>query len=480
MNLRDTAISEREICQRFNIHLDLDDSGERTVYFSEKSDLSILDYLRFRMKIELRPIRISEELLKAKMSSSQIENTIANEIKGKESANKNHAADQVSDNKIVNVINSIITESITAGASDIHLEPSENNLKVRTRIDGVLFNKAQLDLADHPEIISRIKIMSGLDIAEKRRPQDGRIRFSQNGRLVDIRVSVIPTDFGEKAVLRILDKDQLRLNLASLGFTAEQLEIFKRNVSSTSGIILVTGPTGSGKTTTLYAALNHLKSGDVNISTVEDPIEYSLEGINQTQVKPEINLTFSAMLRALLRQDPNIIMVGEIRDRDTLEIAIRASQTGHLVLSTVHTNSAVSTITRLLDLGTEPFLLSSSLKMIVAQRLVRKICPNCKSNKVSEEYKVAVAQFGESGLSTLTEGQGCSQCNNSGYRGRTALYEVLQLNDEMREIIHKRGSERELLKCACIESFKTMKENSIDLIKNGLTTPAEVIRELGT
>lgn len=473
------AISVKEMYQRFKLHVEERDSEERRIFFSEESDLSALEFIKYQSQCKLVPIRVEPGKLAAIHEGvSEAVKTTNPDKKLQEKGQKTDVP-SVSDNRIIIEINSILAEAIESQCSDVHLEPGEKQLKLRTRVDGVLIQKKQIPLSDHPELISRIKIMSGLDIAEKRRPQDGRIRFNCEGRLVDIRVSVIPTDFGEKAVLRILDKEQLRLDLNSLGLTTDQLEIFKKNITATSGIILVTGPTGSGKTTTLYAALNILKSGDVNISTVEDPIEYNLEGINQTQVKPEINLTFAAMLRALLRQDPNIIMVGEIRDKETLEIAIRASQTGHLVLSTVHTNSAVSTITRLLDLGTEPFLLSSSLKMIVAQRLVRKICQSCKESNSNENEQKAAEQIGIAIQSSLAFGRGCSSCNNSGFRGRMAIYEILPIDENLREIIHNRGSEKELLKHARTNSFRTMKERAVELVLEGLTTPSEVIRELG-
>jgi len=330
------------------------------------------------------------------------------------------------------------------------------------------------------ETLSRIKIMSGLDIAEKRRPQDGRIRFPVDGRTVDIRVSIIPTDFGEKAVLRLLDKQSLRLDLKELGFSTSQLQLFVERIAQPNGIILVTGPTGSGKTTTLYAVLQHLKSPTVNISTVEDPIEYNLEGINQTQVKPDIHLTFAAMLRAILRQDPNIIMIGEIRDRETLDIAIQASLTGHLVLSTVHTNSAVATVTRLLDMGAEPYLLASSLKLIVAQRLVRKLCPQCLSDRLDDSYHTAARKLGVTLGVGARSAPGCSGCSFTGFRGRTAVYELLPLGSQLGAAINSGASEQEILSIARSNSFQTMVETAASLINSGITSPIEVLRELGS
>lgn len=469
---------DKSFYQKFKLYLDYRESGKPVLYVSDNSDLSVLDYLRFKTKESLRPIRVSNSQLLEMINDGDSENKAA-EFRHNNPASSESDLEYASDNKIVKGINAILSQAIKSQASDIHFEPGEKYLRVRNRLDGVLNDVKQLNLSEHPEILSRIKIMSKLDIAEKRRPQDGRIRFGIDDRLVDIRVSIIPTDFGEKAVLRILDKEQLKLDLNSLGFADDQLRLFRNNIASTSGIILVTGPTGSGKTTTLYAALNHLKSSSINISTVEDPIEYNLDGINQTQVKPDINLTFAAMLRALLRQDPNIIMVGEIRDRETLEIAIRAAQTGHLVLSTVHTNSGVSTVTRLLDLGTEPFLLASSLRMIVAQRLVRKICGNCSTGEVTKEENSAALQLGIGDAFILNNGSGCEECNHSGYKGRTAMYEILNIDDDLREIIHSRGSEKDVLDCARLKGYRTMKERAVNLISERITTATEIIRELG-
>jgi len=379
---------------------------------------------------------------------------------------------------IVDELHAIITNAISQQASDVHFESGESHLLCRFRVDGVLVNRNKLDLDKAPAVLSRIKIMAGLDIAEKRRPQDGRIRFPFGDRVVDIRVSVIPTQFGEKAVLRLLDKQQLRLDLSSLGMTPTQQEVFRSHISLPNGIVLVTGPTGSGKTTTLYAALQYLKTPEVNISTVEDPIEYELSGINQTQVKPEIGLTFSTMLRALLRQDPNVIMVGEIRDRETLDMAIRASLTGHLVLSTIHTNSAVATVTRLLDMGAEPFLLASSLRLVVAQRLVRLLCPSCHDTVISSEYRAAARKLGIELGPGARSSRGCDQCGGTGFKGRTAIYELLTVGDRLRDAVGRRASEQQLLEISRSDSFSTMSEEAERYINHGLTSPGEVLREL--
>jgi type II secretory ATPase GspE/PulE/Tfp pilus assembly ATPase PilB-like protein len=360
---------DQGFCSRFRICPDDTDSAR--IWISERTDLSVLGYVRTALGMRSLPRRVPDDQLELKIAARF--GTAGGSLRPSHSPeSQNPPQEHASDSLIVKDINTIISECIYSRASDIHFEPCERVLLCRRRVDGILVEHKQIPREFQAEMISRIKIMAGLDIAEKRRPQDGRIRFTIDGRSVDIRVSVIPTEFGEKAVLRLLDKESLRLDLGDLGFTSEQLRLFRDRIAVKNGIILVTGPTGSGKTTTLYATLQHLKSPEVNISTVEDPIEYNLAGINQTQVQPEIGRTFAAMLRAMLRQDPDIIMIGEIRDRETLDIAIRASLTGHLVLSTIHTNSAVATSPRLIDIGAEPYLLASCL-LIVAQRLVRRL-----------------------------------------------------------------------------------------------------------
>lgn len=467
-----------DFCKRFRVACTTAQDKVDRVWISDRSDLSILNYLTTVCGFGGLPEPVSdnelEELITGQAAAAS---TAQPDVRGHIVRTEN---DDQNEARIVKEINQIISSAIRAGASDIHFESGEHRMVCRLRVDGVLVESRQLPKETVPEIISRLKIMSGLDIAEKRRPQDGRIRFPVDGRQVDIRVSVIPTDFGEKAVLRLLDKQSLRLELSQLGFTPQQLAVVKEKLAATNGIVLVTGPTGSGKTTTLYAALQHLKSPQVNISTVEDPIEYNLDGINQTQIRPEINLTFSSMLRAILRQDPNIIMVGEIRDRETLEIAIRASLTGHLVLSTVHTNSAVATVTRLLDMGAEPYLLASSLRLILAQRLLRKLCATCKSPTLSEEYQAAARKLNVPLTSDARTSVGCDACRGTGFTGRTAVYEVLPIDESIRRAMTARSSEEELLALARSSSYATMAETSSSLINTGMTTPPEVLRELST
>jgi general secretion pathway protein E len=464
---------EERICRQIRFCPDSDSEGSQRILIDSSTDISFLSYLAHLAGATELPERVSPADLDLRIT------TRFGTTQPKEALPSTPISDPLpSEIGVVKEINDVIRDCIESGASDIHFEPGERQLVCRARLDGMLVQRKLFGREQVPELLSRLKIMSGLDIAEKRRPQDGRIRFSVGSRSVDIRVSVIPTDFGEKAVLRILDKEKLRLDLAGLGFRPNQLKLFSEKIAQPNGIILVTGPTGSGKTTTLYAALNQLRSPNTNISTVEDPIEYYIEGVNQTQVKPEIDLTFSAMLRALLRQDPNIIMVGEIRDQETLDIAIRASLTGHLVLSTVHTNSAVATVTRLLDMGAEPYLIASSLRLIVAQRLLRLNCQNCSSSASTDENRAAAVRLGLSLSSGSKQGVGCNMCHNTGYSGRVAVYELLSIDDRLNDAITARKPEGELARMAQESGFESMLPSAQALIDAGMTTPLEVLREL--
>ena len=352
--------------------------------------------------------------------------------------------EQEDDAPIIRLINALLSEAVKQGASDIHIETFEKRLNVRFRIDGVLREAVQPKRALAPLLISRIKVMSKLDIAEKRVPQDGRISLKVGGREVDIRVSTMPANNGERVVLRLLDKQAGRLNLANMGMQPEEEKRFSDLLNKPHGILLVTGPTGSGKTTTLYAGLSHINDSTKNILTVEDPIEYNLEGIGQTQVNTKADMTFARSLRAMLRQDPDIVMVGEIRDLETVEIAIQASLTGHLVLSTLHTNTAIGSITRMVDMGIEPFLLSSSLIGVLAQRLVRLLCPLCKEAHLADAAECELLQVDPQTPPTIYRPQGCDQCNQHGYSGRTGIYELIAIDDKMRSLIHNRASEAEL------------------------------------
>lgn len=377
---------------------------------------------------------------------------------------------------VITQVDQIIQTAIEAGASDIHLEPFEKKYRLRFRIDGVLQEITELQLSQKDAITSRLKIMAELDIAEKRRPQDGRIKIrAKQGQDIDLRVSTLPTQYGEKIVLRILDKGAQELSLDSLGFSEEVLTAFRKEINNPYGMILVTGPTGSGKTTTLYSALNEINSQQVNITTIEDPIEYNLEGINQTQVHEEIDLTFVNILRSILRQDPNIIMVGEIRDKDTAEIAIRAALTGHLVFSTLHTNDASSAVSRLVEMGVEPFLVSSSVRMVMAQRLVRKVCEHCKTSY--EPDSVLVKELSLEDHKEFRKGAGCQNCNDSGFKGRTALIELLTMSDELTSQINTSANSSEIKLIATKQSMSTLRDVGIQKIRKGLTTVEEVYRE---
>jgi type IV pilus assembly protein PilB len=384
---------------------------------------------------------------------------------------------------IIKLVNLILTDSVKRGASDIHIEPYETEMRVRFRIDGMLQTVMAPPLKVKDAMTSRMKIMAKLDIAEKRLPQDGRImiKYKADGKKkeLDFRVSTVPTLYGEKIVLRLLDKENLRLDMTKLGFEPESLKKFERNILKPYGMVLVTGPTGSGKTNTLYSSVARLNQVDTNIMTAEDPVEFQLGGINQVQMKEQIGLNFAAALRAFLRQDPNIILVGEIRDFETAEIAVKAALTGHLVLSTLHTNDAPSTISRLMNMGIEPFLVATSVNLICAQRLVRRICSNCKEEVEVPPQVLLDAGFAEEELKTtkIYHGKGCNICNKGGYKGRTGLYEVMEINDELRELILVGASALELKKKAVEQGMLTLRHSGLVKIAAGMTTMDEVLRE---
>jgi type IV pilus assembly protein PilB len=384
---------------------------------------------------------------------------------------------------IIKLVNLILTDSVKRGASDIHVEPYETEMRVRFRVDGVLQTVMSPPLKLRDAITSRMKIMAKLDIAEKRLPQDGRImiKYKAEGKKkeLDFRVSTVPTLYGEKIVLRLLDKENLRLDMTKLGFEPESLTKFERNILKPYGMVLVTGPTGSGKTNTLYSSVSRLNQVDTNIMTAEDPVEFQLPGINQVQMKDQIGLNFAAALRAFLRQDPNIILVGEIRDFETAEIAVKAALTGHLVLSTLHTNDAPSTISRLMNMGIEPFLVATSVNLICAQRLVRRVCANCKEElDIPEQALIDAGYTPEEAKSTkIYHGKGCSTCGKRGYKGRTGLYEVMEINDELRELILVGASALELKKKAIEQGMITLRRSGLIKCALGLTTLEEVIRE---
>jgi type IV pilus assembly protein PilB len=380
---------------------------------------------------------------------------------------------------VIKLVNSLLADAVGRGASDIHIEPYENHMRVRYRIDGVLADMMSPPYRLKSAIISRLKIMAELDIAERRVPQDGRIKLRIGRRTVDMRVSTLPTLFDEKIVLRILDQENLQVDLNKLGFQQEPLEDFFEAIHSPFGMVLVTGPTGSGKTTTLYSALTKINQVGVNIITTEDPVEYHLDGINQVQVNDDVGLSFASALKSILRQDPNIVMVGEIRDLETASIATKAALTGHLVLSTVHTNDAPSTVGRLVDMGIEPFLVSSSVRLILAQRLVRRICERCKI-----EEEIAAEILADAGVPAeqcdgikLQKGAGCPQCNGSGYAGRVGLYEVMVMSPSLKEMVLDRASTAELRERAMADGMITLRQDALKKMMDGMTTLEEVLRE---
>ena len=481
-----------DVIRRYGIIPIRKDGDNVFVATSAPDDLEALADIRFICGCNIIPVQYDDKLITESISAfSGVEQnvSITDSKEGKESQNaivESASEMYASTASIVDLIDSIIAEAISMNASDIHVEPYESLFRVRFRIDGYLTEQGHIPLDKKAAVISRLKVMAAMDIAEKRRPQDGRIQYDISGRSVDIRVSTLPTNFGEKVVLRLLDKERQKLHLDQLGFEDAALSRFSHILSSPYGIILVTGPTGSGKTTTLYAALNELNSQERNIVTVEDPIEYAIEGINQSRVRADLGYTFAAALRTLLRQDPNVIMVGEIRDRETAEIAVRASLTGHLVLSTLHTNDACTAIMRLVDMGIEPFLLASSLRLVIAQRLVRKICPEC--GKHTEMPKDRLDRLmGRSGIKKLSDisdcpptwrmGDGCAACHQSGFRGRIALFELLEIDSQIGDMILGNASLNAIKDQALKSGMRSLRSAGLATAARGITTLDEVLRE---
>ncbi len=455
----------------------IDEKKERLIVaISDKYNLDAISelYLMFNKEIETK-LYSKDEIEKA-IEICYHQSTKINHSKNDKEKDENFEGydllEASSDNEAVNILNTIILEAISQKASDIHLEPEKNILKIRYRIDGVLQPRDYITSHLVSQIITRIKVMASLDIAEKRLPQDGRIKLMINKREIDFRISTIPTVYGERLVLRILDKSNILLGLEMLGMEKKLLKNFKNAISHPEGIVLVTGPTGSGKTTTLYSSINELNNSSLNIMTIEDPVEYKLTNIAQIAVNPKIDLTFAKGLRHILRQDPDIIMIGEIRDYLTAEIAIQASLTGHLVLSTLHTNDAPSAIIRLADMKIEPYLLSSTIIAVLSQRLVRKICKSC-----IEEYKPTNIELEELKITekVLYRGRGCKDCFNTGYVGRCGIYELMMIDDKIKNQIVK-NLDINKIKENLNSDYKTLRKNGIDLIKKGITTTFEVIR----
>jgi type IV pilus assembly protein PilB len=466
-----------------------------TVAMADPTNLGVIDDLKFITRYDIFPVIAGEYTLRTALEKhyeqvdQQLDKLIEEigdeaaaeelEVLQEQEEDQQAGAQLVDDAPVVKLINAILTDAVKRGASDIHIEPFEHEMRVRYRIDGALSEVMKPPLKLKAALTSRIKIMSSLNIAERRVPQDGRIKLKMGKRVIDYRVSTCPVLFGEKIVMRILDKGNLALDLSKFGFEPKAEQDLMKNILNPYGMVLVTGPTGSGKTTTLYSALSRVNTIEVNIMTAEDPVEYNLMGINQVLVRNEIGMTFAAALKAFLRQDPNIIMVGEIRDIETGGIAIKAALTGHLVLSTLHTNDAPSTITRMIDMGIEPFNVSSAVNLIVAQRLVRRICSNCKAEHqyAPEELKALGAEAREFEGITFYKGRGCEQCAGSGYKGRAGLYEVMALSPELRRMILKGASTAELQEQAVSEGMLTLRMDGIVKLKKGITTLEEVVKE---
>src|SRR3990172_37890 len=463
-----------------------------TVAMADPSNIFAIDDIKFMTGFKVEPVVAAETSIKNAInkhydSSGMVEDIMKNfddkDIEalkeGEDAVNVAELGQAAEDAPVVKLVNLILTDAIKKGASDIHIEPYEKSFRVRYRIDGVLYEVMQPPTRLRAAITSRVKIMAQLDIAERRLPQDGRIKIKMGGREMDYRVSTLPTLFGEKVVLRLLDKGNLQLDMTKLGFDSQALTDFESGILMPYGMVLVTGPTGSGKTTTLYSALNRLNTTETNIMTAEDPVEFNLPGINQVQMKAEIGLNFAAALRSFLRQDPDIIMVGEIRDYETAEISIKAALTGHLVLSTLHTNDAPSTISRMVNMGIEPFLVATSVHLICAQRLVRRICANCKEPLELPQQTLLDACFTaeEAKSTTVFQGKGCSVCNKNGYKGRVGLYEVMEVTDELRELILVGASALELKKKALDVGMISLRRSGLIKVALGQTTLEEVLRE---
>ncbi len=464
------------------------------VVIADPKSMSVMDAIKFltgcNVKVWITPEtqlrKAIDKYYLSKVNSGEIENILQDvadsnlEIVADGVENDEQGAEyQAMEAPLVRLVNKVITDAIKLRASDIHIESYEKTVRVRYRLDGNLIEQTTLPHKLKPAIVSRLKIMANLNIAERRLPQDGRIKMAMGLKKIDLRVSTLPTIFGEKVVMRILDSENLTLDLKKGGFTDKGYQDFQEALNSPYGMIVVTGPTGSGKSTTLYSALTAINTPDVNIMTAEDPVEYNLDGINQVQVNTDIGLTFAAALKAFLRQDPDIIMVGEIRDLETAQIATKAALTGHLVLSTLHTNDAPSTVTRLADMGIEPFLIASSVRLVIAQRLLRRVCKNCKQPVGVPEAEVlrllGITTEEAQGI-TFYEGKGCTICANTGYKGRLAVHQVMPISPAVRRLIVDRATPDEIEKISCAEGALTLRQSALEKLRAGITTVDEVIK----
>ena len=463
-----------------------------TIAIADPNNVTAIEDIKFITRCDVFPVIEGEYTLRNaieryyQQSDAQLQNLLktvseAEDLEVVEDAQDEDvkATDIADDAPVVKLINGLLTDAVKRGASDIHIEPFEHEMRVRYRVDGALQEVMKPPVKMRAALTSRVKIMAALNIAERRVPQDGRIKLKMGTRVIDFRVSTLPVLFGEKIVLRILDKGNLTLDLSKFGFEAKAEQDLLRAILNPYGMVLVTGPTGSGKTTTLYSALSRINTIEVNIMTAEDPVEYNLMGINQVLVRNEVGMTFAAALKAFLRQDPNIIMVGEIRDMETGSIAIKAALTGHLVLSTLHTNDAPSTVTRMIDMGIEPFNVASAVNLIVAQRLVRRICSNCKAEHkyTDEELNALGIPLAEAAKLTFFKGTGCDTCGETGYKGRQGLYEVMSMSSGLRRLVLKGASTEEIRNEAVKEGMLTLRMDGMLKVKRGITTLDEVVKE---
>ncbi|MGA2139478.1 MAG: type II secretion system ATPase GspE [Verrucomicrobiia bacterium] len=487
------ALVPKHVARRYKVIPVYKHDNTLTVAISDPLDVDTVDSLRYILRMNVEPVVAAK---------NDIENSITRYYGGADDTVENMlqeitegeidlglASDRATDTKIeegvetdtdapiIKLVGLVIMEAYRNRASDIHIEPLEKRLRVRYRIDGMLHEVDNPPKRLQAAILSRLKIMANMSIAEKRVPQDGRIQLPVMGRTLDLRVSCLPTNHGESIVMRILDKTSLLLGLGDLGFFSDDQEAMAKIISMPDGVFLVTGPTGSGKTTTLYACLNDINKPDRKIITVEDPVEYQLSGINQVQVNADINLTFAAALRSILRQAPNIIMIGEIRDLETANIAVQAALTGHLVFSTLHTNDAPSAVTRIVDIGVKPFLVASAVKAIMAQRLIRKVCQKCKQPYTPTDYEMATLKLNPDEMknATLIRGTGCNECNRTGYRGRMGIYEIFRVDEEIRRLIYEKVPSNVIRTRARELGMRTLREDGIRKIMAGITTPEEVI-----
>ena len=487
------ALVPKHIARRYKIIPVYKHDNTLTVAIHDPMDVDTVDSLRYILKMNVEPVVAAKTDIESSITryygsaDDTVENMLQEITEGevdlglpinKAAQTKiEDLAETEADAPIIKLVGLIIMEAYRNRASDIHIEPLEKRLRVRYRIDGVLHEVDNPPKRLQPAIISRIKIMSNMSIAEKRVPQDGRIQIPVMGKTLDLRVSALPTNHGESVVMRILDKTSLLLGLADLGFYSDDQATMEKIISLPDGVFLVTGPTGSGKTTTLYACLNTINKPDRKIITVEDPVEYQLGGINQVQVNAEINLTFAAALRSILRQAPNIIMIGEIRDLETANIAVQAALTGHLVFSTLHTNDAPSAVTRMVDIGVKPFLVASAVRAIMAQRLIRKVCSKCKTPYKPTDYEMQALKLNPDEVknATIFRGAGCGECSKTGYRGRMGIYEIFQIDEEVRRLIYEKLPSNVIRARARELGMRTLREDGVRKIMSGITTPEEVI-----